>query len=85
MPYVIESIKDPRNLTESDVTQWTIEINYYDIQNDSNDHYEVISVYGSTLDLCLLRAKSICDILNTTKFKEAVITLDGFYNAKDNS
>lgn len=84
MPYVIETTIDPDKADLSTTTQWTIEINYYDKSNDSNNHYEVISVYALTLDLCLLRAKTICDILNATEFEEAVITLNRFYDAKDN-
>lgn len=83
MPYVIESVENPDD-NKSITTQWTIEINYYDKSNDSADHYSVICIYGSTLDLCLLRAKTICNILNATEFEKAIITLNGFYDAKSN-
>jgi len=42
---------------------WTLEI--HNIQgNDRLSHWACIMVYASTLDLCLLKAKIICDTLN---------------------
>lgn len=84
MPYVISTTVNPEKTSEDPyVTMWTIQINYFD-QEPGRDHYHVISIYAETLDLCLLRAKTLCNILNETKFEEAVATLRGLQDAKNN-
>lgn len=46
---------------------WELEI--HDIQDiEGQSHWACIQIYAETLDLCLLKAKTICDILNSDEF-----------------
>jgi len=40
-------------------------------------------VYASTLDLCLLEAKAICDILNSHKFQAQVTIVNGLTDKRE--
>lgn len=82
MSYVISYLDNPETSRDPEATNWTIEINYID-EHHRESHYDVISVYAKTLDLCLLRAKTLCDILNETNFEVAVATLKGLEDAKN--
>lgn len=65
--YIVGQAYDPKDNDEAD--RWTLDIHKVS-DKDVNEivHYCCIQIYDDTLDLCLLKAKSICNVLNSTGF-----------------
>lgn len=67
--YIVGQAYDPK--TEPDASCWAIEIHNIVKDDRANSHWACILIYADTIDLCLLKAKTICDMLNTKSFVEA--------------
>ena len=67
--YTIGQAYDPANMPASSC--WTIEIHKIVDDDDAESHWACILIYADTMDLCLLKAKIICDTLNTKGFVAA--------------
>lgn len=63
--YIVGQAYDPGH--DEEASCWTIEIHRV---SDTNAvlHYGCIQIYESNMDLCLLKAKIICDVLNDKGF-----------------
>lgn len=65
--YIVGQASNPKDNTDAD--RWTLEIHRVS-DTDINDieHYACMEIHEDTLDLCLLKAKIICDTFNTKGF-----------------
>ncbi len=68
--YIVGQAYDPKDNEDAD--RWTLEIHRIS-DEDINDirHYGCIQIYEDSLDLCLLKAKIICNVLNDKGFAGA--------------
>jgi len=77
--YVVGRAYDPK---DNNGDCWTLQI--HNINEKSRlSHWACIMVYASTLDLCLLEAKAICDILNSHKFQAQVTIVNGLTDKRE--
>ena len=68
--YIVGQAYDPT--VELDASCWSIEIhNIMEDESGTKSHWACILIYADTMDLCLLKAKIICDMLNSKGFAGA--------------
>jgi len=65
--YIVGQARNPED--DNDADRWTLEIHRVS-DTDINDieHYCCIEIHEDTLDLCLLKAKIICNVFNDKGF-----------------
>jgi hypothetical protein len=68
--YIVGQAHDPKDNEDAD--RWTLEIHRVS-DTDINDirHYGCMQIFEDSLDLCLLKAKIICNTLNHKGFAGA--------------
>lgn len=64
--YIVGQAYNPEDMP--DASCWTLEIHNIVEDDNSKSHWACILIYADTMDLCLLKAKIICDTLNTKGF-----------------
>lgn len=75
MPYVVSKALPPK--PENGVV-WGIEIDFIALGHRPNPlttHWKIITIYGDSLDQCLLKAHHICDMLNDPNFEKMEIII----------
>ena len=65
--YIVGQAQNPKD--DNDADRWTLEIHRVS-DTDINDieHYSCIQIYDDSFDLCVLKAKIICNTLNHKGF-----------------
>lgn len=68
---------------DKDADHWTLDIDYVKEEKDAlQEHGAIIQIHGTSLSICMLKAKFICEMLNEDIFHGCEVFVDLLEMAK---